>query len=182
MNYRLSTYKLPVYLALAATLVTGCATQESVKQIGNRVSGLEGRMPNAERKIEDLGAQVKTLQEKPNAERTLAFKEGCKIDGRDINHLYNWLRGRVLPKYNDPDARADAEANSDMLTVGPTGRAGVYRSLPMEDGDKNCVASKGDFVFPDVVGGREKVGFEVPKGDLPEELRFLLLEVQGGKK
>ena len=181
MNYRLIIYKLPVYLALVAALAS-CATPGSVRQVGDRVSDLEGRMPKAERKIEDLGTQVRVLQEKPNAERTLALKEGCKIDGRDVNHLYNLLRGRVLPQYNNPEARADAEANSDMLTLGPAGRAGVYRSVPMEDADKNCVPSKGDFVFPDVVGGKEKVGFEVPKGDIPEELKLLLLEVVGGKK
>lgn len=159
MTYRPSMYnRIAVAGAAAFYLVTGlagCAT---------------------------LVERVDRLEIKPSAERTIALKTGCRIDGKDVNDLYTKLRGLVIPQYSNPDARKDAEVNANMFTLGPTGSVGKYRSVVMQDANSDCIPSKGDFVFPDVVDGKERVGFGVGKESLPEELKFLLLDVTGGKK
>lgn len=184
MIYRPSLYRLGRLgaVGLAAVYIAGCATG-NIKEVKETVSEiLQQRLPAIERTADDLGKRVNKLEVKPNAERTIALKTGCRIDGKDVDGLYNVLRGLVLPQYRNSDARADAQANADMFTLGPTGKVGEYRSVPMEDANKDCVPSKGDFVFPDVRDGNPKVGFEVGKKALPEELKFLLLDVTGGKK
>lgn len=159
---RIASYAVP--LAFTAAALAGCATRDRVIKLENRVSGLE--------------LKTGALEQKPNAERPISLRRGCKVDGRNVDALYDWLRGRVLPQYQNPDARKDAEANANMITLVPTGVAGAYYAVVMDDANRDCTASKGDFTFPD----GQRVQTIVKGQELPRDLRFLLLEVTKGQK
>ena len=178
MNYRQTFYRLPAYAAIATTLIggAGCATRGSVSELSQRLSGLEGRMPPVERKVDDLGTKVGNLEKKPNAERPIMVKKGKSAD-----ELYGWLRGQVLPQYQNADARKDAESNANAITLVPTGLPNVYYAIVMQDAEGDGVPSKGDYTFPDIVDGKQRIQFVIDKSKLPEALRYQLLNVMGLK-
>ena len=169
MNYRPITYGLAT-----AYIVTslGCATVGRVGQVEERVSGLEARMPPVERKVDNLGTRVDNQERKPNAERTIMVKKGQGVDD-----LYGWLRGLVLPQYQNKDARQDAEDNCNAITLVPTGIPNIYYAVVMDDANNDGTASKGDFTCPD----SSRIQFVVDGNKLPRDAKFQLLEVMGVK-
>lgn len=146
------TYRQLLYVgALSVPLVAGCASIA-------------------------LEEKVRALEEKPYAERIVMVKKGQGLD-----ELYGLLRGQILPQYQDPNARKAAENKANAVVIIPTGQKDVYYALMVEDADQDGLYSKGDFKFVDVVDGKQVEQFVLDKKNLPELLRWQLIN-QGSAK
>lgn len=127
--------------------------------------------------LNNLEKRVASLEKKPNAEAPFMIKRGMEKDGKSLDELYGWLRGVTIPQYNNPKSRADAEQKSDAITLVPTGLTGIYYAVVMKDVDNNSKPSKKDITLPDEAEGKQTIQFVVDTNKLPEELKYMLLNV-----
>ena len=160
MNYKSAVYR-GVGTVLLATTLGSCATIGSVQDLERRVSAVEI---------------------KPNAEAPFMIKRGMEKDGKSLDELYGWLRGVTMPQYNNSKSRADAEQKSDAITLVPTGLTGIYYAVVMKDGDNNSKPSKKDRTFQDEAGGKQTIQFVVDANKLPEDVKYMLLNVMRAEK
>ncbi len=176
MTYGQTLYRLPLYAALATTLVgaAGCASTKSVRDLSDRFSAFQAQ---TQRSVDNLDTRVTASEQKPNAERVVMIKKGQGLD-----ELYGWMRGQILPQYKDPAARKEAEDNGNAVVLIPTGLKDKYYAVVAEDADKDGLPSKGDYKFVDVVGDKQQVvQFVVDKKNLPELLRWQLINAVSAK-
>ena len=87
-----------------------------------------------------------------------------------------------MPQYNNSKSRADAEQKSDAITLVPTGLTGIYYAVVMKDGDNNSKPSKKDRTFQDEAGGKQTIQFVVDANKLPEDVKYMLLNVMRADK
>ena len=174
MNYK-PMYRFPLYVVTGA-LLFGCATRGSVKELSDKVSAIQAQIPPIQRSVGNLGQKVTVLEQNPYAERVVMIKQGQGLD-----ELYGWVRGQILPQYKDPAARKEAEDKGNSVVLTPTGVKDRYYALVAKD-DGDGLPSMGDNKFVDVVDGKQqKVQFVVEKKNLPELLRWQLINAVSAK-
>ena len=121
-----------------------------------------------------LDDRVRHVETKPLAETPLfVSKERNPLE-------YGTLLGALLPKYQDPKSRENAEKYADTIVISPTNVRGRYRVLVVRDVNRDKKLTPDiDRTYADVVGGKVMaVGFELTETELAQMLKDALPNVR----
>ena len=162
MSYSADYGRGIAYRALATALtltVAGCATR--------------GRVRTLEDEVEKLGAQVRSVEQKPLAEGPITVtKSQNPVE-------FGMLLGQLLNQYADRNSREMAEKHGNIIALFPTNDQRKYYAVVHRDtNDDAKVTRDQDRTYPDGTGHNIRIGFDLNSNNLPQNVRDWLLNAR----